>query len=215
MGFTPIVAATAVFLAVHLVFERKKYMGKSGTAAAVSKIFPTAGFITAAFLTNAHLTLGGPYLIGALAFCAAGDLLLVSADLKMFRAGLAAFLFAHIAYCLFFWKIGLDTHTLRAAAPVLAAVGALILWRLLPHATKPMRGPVTAYVIVICAMVALSVGVWGSGKTILYSAAAVIFMVSDLFVARDRFVTKSFYNRLISLPLYYGAQLLFIFSAAF
>ena len=39
--------------------------------------------------------------------------------------------------------------------------------------------------------------------------AAVIFYLSDIAVARERFVTSSVTNRLLGLPAYYGAQLLF------
>lgn len=212
--FSPVAAAVGFLLGIHLFFERQKYRGNGTVAAAISKIPPTAGFLAAAFVAKAHLSPGGAYLIAALVLCAAGDMLLISADMKLFRAGLAAFLSAHIAYCLLFWRIGLNVPIVLAAAPVLAAVGIVILWRLLPHVAKPMRVPVSAYVIVICAMVDLSAGAWASGTSILFPAAAVIFMVSDLFVARDRFIAASFTNRLISLPLYYGAQLLFVFSAS-
>jgi hypothetical protein len=41
---------------------------------------------------------------------------------------------------------------------------------------------------------------------------AVSFYISDLFVARDRFLKTEFVNRLIGLPLYYGGQFLFAFS---
>jgi len=37
---------------------------------------------------------------------------------------------------------------------------------------------------------------------------AVLFFLSDLLVARDRFVAPGFGNRLLGLPLYYAAQLL-------
>ena len=42
--------------------------------------------------------------------------------------------------------------------------------------------------------------------------AAVMFAVSDIFVARDRFVSPSVVNRLWGLPLYYAAQLIFALS---
>ena len=35
---------------------------------------------------------------------------------------------------------------------------------------------------------------------------------TDLFVARERFVVKSFTNKLVGLPLYYGGQFLLAFS---
>ena len=40
------------------------------------------------------------------------------------------------------------------------------------------------------------------------AAGALAFVASDLFVARDRFVSPAFANRLLGLPLYYAAQML-------
>jgi hypothetical protein len=42
--------------------------------------------------------------------------------------------------------------------------------------------------------------------------AAVAFYLSDVSVARDRFVAPGFGNRIWGLPLYYGAQVLFALS---
>jgi uncharacterized membrane protein YhhN len=41
---------------------------------------------------------------------------------------------------------------------------------------------------------------------------ALSFFVSDIFVARQRFLKAEFVNRLIGLPLYYGGQFLLAFS---
>ena len=45
-------------------------------------------------------------------------------------------------------------------------------------------------------------------------AGAVLFFLSDLGVARDRFVSPGVWNRAVGLPLYYGAQLLLAASVA-
>ncbi len=42
----------------------------------------------------------------------------------------------------------------------------------------------------------------------------ILFYISDLFVARQRFVVDSPVNRVVGLPLYYVAQFLLAFSAA-
>jgi uncharacterized membrane protein YhhN len=67
-----------------------------------------------------------------------------------------------------------------------------------------MKGPVIAYCVVISAMLWLAVGVGRIEVTL----GAVLFYLSDLAVARDRFVAPAFVNRLVGLPLYYGAQVL-------
>ncbi len=45
-------------------------------------------------------------------------------------------------------------------------------------------------------------------------AGAVSFYVSDLSVARDRFLAPGFSNRIWGLPLYYGGQPLLAWSVA-
>lgn len=47
------------------------------------------------------------------------------------------------------------------------------------------------------------------------AAGAVAFYVSDVFVARDRFMKGGFVNRLVGLPLYYAGQFLIAFSLGF
>jgi uncharacterized membrane protein YhhN len=63
-------------------------------------------------------------------------------------------------------------------------------------------------VAVISAMVATAAGAFGAGAGGLLLAGALAFFASDLAVARERFVERSFANKLWGLPLYYGAQLL-------
>ena len=46
-------------------------------------------------------------------------------------------------------------------------------------------------------------------------AGAIAFYLSDLFVARDRFLKNDFINRLVGLPLYYLGQFLLAFSVGF
>jgi hypothetical protein len=95
-----------------------------------------------------------------------------------------------------------------------------------------MRGPVLAYIAVITGMVAAAAGaVAGAGPALpataaltaggptarwvwqtAVMAAAVAFYLSDVSVARDRFVAPGFGNRIWGLPLYYAAQLLFALS---
>jgi len=66
---------------------------------------------------------------------------------------------------------------------------------------------VRAYMVVITAMVACAIGtvVAHGGLAILVGALA--FYLSDLSVARDRFVSPGFDNKLWGWPLYFGAQL--------
>jgi len=68
-----------------------------------------------------------------------------------------------------------------------------------------------SYLAAISLMVVLAAGTMAAaGPQLLIGA--LMFAVSDIFVARDRFVSPSVANRLWGLPLYYGAQLIFALS---
>jgi uncharacterized membrane protein YhhN len=83
---------------------------------------------------------------------------------------------------------------------------------LLPHVSAGMKPPVLAYIAVISVMVALGAGAFGATHLPTLLTAPVAFYLSDLAVARDRFVQRSFVNRLWGLPLYYAAQVMFAVS---
>ena len=78
-------------------------------------------------------------------------------------------------------------------------------------------GPVIAYVVIISAMTIGASALKSNpmldmtGKILVY-AGALLFYVSDIFVARHRFVKKEFINRAIGLPMYYTAQFMIAFS---
>jgi uncharacterized membrane protein YhhN len=75
-----------------------------------------------------------------------------------------------------------------------------------------MRGAVRAYVAVISVMVVAAVGTYALGGNRLIPIGAIGFYLSDLSVARDRFVAHELVNRVWGLPLYYAAQVTLAWS---
>lgn len=150
------------------------------------------------------------WLVAGLALCAAGDVLLIWE--RTFDLGLVSFLLGHVAYiAAFHAALPVSTWTRWILAPVaLVSVGALAwLW---PHLGR-RRVPVGAYVLVITLMVwgAIAATTGGAlGRMI--AVGAVLFYLSDLTVARDRFVHRDFLNRAAGLPMYYAAQILIALS---
>jgi uncharacterized membrane protein YhhN len=95
-----------------------------------------------------------------------------------------------------------------------ASVGTLFVLRwLYPHLTPAFRAPVLSYMLVITAMVALAVGTHSESSAPLLLAGAGLFALSDVSVARDQFVQRSFLNRAWGLPTYYLGQLLLAVGA--
>jgi uncharacterized membrane protein YhhN len=140
-----------------------------------------------------------------------GDVLLIPKGRKVtFLLGLASFLCAHVAYSLAFVLRGTEARGVLVGGVVLVAGGVPLARWLLPHVKGAMRPPVVGYIVAITAMVALSSGAFAAGAPWTLLAGAVLFYLSDLCVARERFVAKSMWNGVVGLPLYYVAQLLLV-----
>lgn len=154
-------------------------------------------------------------LIG-LIFGLIGDVCLALPGDKAFRAGLVSFLLGHVMYVIAFIDLSRTKDWLMIShlLPVLVSL-AVFMW-LRPNLDK-MLIPVAAYVIVITLMV---IAAWAAFQNLLVPRdgawrlliGAIAFYLSDLFVARDRFIKNEFLNRYIGLPLYYGGQYLIAFS---
>ena len=155
-------------------------------------------------------------MLAGLLLCLGGDVLLAIPGEKTFLAGLISFLLGHVCYVFAFFGLASPGWlAILGLAVVIALASVIYLW-LAPH-LGDMRKPVVAYMLVISVMVfgALSVlgntALPGNGRWLVL-VGAVLFFVSDIFVAKDRFVDGKFLNRLVGLPLYYGAQFLLAFS---
>lgn len=201
----PWVLVTVASLAALLAFERRGFQ----RGVWIAKPIASAGFIGAAIAAGALGTTYGILVLVALALSWIGDVLLIPKTSKAaFVAGLAAFLLGHVAFAAAFVARGISPGALAAAAALVAVPLAVALRWLDPHVRGAMRTPVRVYVLVISAMVACAAAtVWADGNPVIL-AGAVAFYASDLAVARQRFVVRSFTNKAWGLPLYYGAQLL-------
>ena len=201
------VVLTAVLLAVVLLGERsgRRALGVPAKVAA-SLVFVMVGIL--------RYRTGHPYdawIVLGLVLGALGDLLLALP--RGFMAGLVVFLLGHLAYVVgFHVLVPVRSWALEPLAPVILVSG-IVVNRLWPHLGR-LRWAVLGYVTVI------SIMVWGAAGTIVPGqpggwhrlAGAVLFYLSDLFVARNRFVERTFLNRAIGLPLYYAGQLILAFT---
>jgi uncharacterized membrane protein YhhN len=181
----------------------------------VAKPAASTGFLLVALASGAAGSAYGRWVLAALAFSWLGDVLLIPKGARSaFLAGLVAFLLGHLLFAVAFSSLGLDGSWLGAATLlVLGAAAAALRW-LMPHVEGGMVWPVRAYVVVISAMVVAAAGATGHTGVGLVLAGALLFYVSDLAVARERFVAKTFTNKLWGLPTYYGGQVLLALSVA-
>ena len=183
-------------------------------AKAAAKMSAASAFLAMALACGALESTYGQFLFAGLVLCWIGDACLLSSGRSTgFLVGIAAFLLGHLVYAIAFYQLGLDPVALIAAALVLGGLAAFTLRWLRPHVPDDFRIPVYCYVGVITLMVATSFAAWAHGASIVLAIGAFGFAVSDVFVARDRFVTKGFINPGLGLPAYFGSQMLLAYTA--
>jgi len=150
----------------------------------------------------------------ALAASWIGDLSLSFEGKRAFVVGLVAFAGAHIAYVVAFaLRDGFSVPWFTVGLGAMAITGVAVLRWLRPHRPAELAVPLAAYVTVIALMVATAFATHGADPDARIPLAAVLFAASDILVARQQFVAPAMANRLIGLPLYFAAQLLFVLSA--
>jgi len=206
----PFAIATLVCLAALLAAEQ---LG-SRIGVSIAKPLASLGFVAAAIAAGALGSTYGQWILAGLVLSWFGDVFLIPRDApRVFLAGVLSFLLGHVAYTIAFALRGLDAAGALLALLVLLAPVALVLRWLVPHVEAQMRAPVFVYVAVISAMVICAAGAVAAGGSAAILLGALMFYVSDLAVARERFVTHSRHNALWGLPLYYGAQLVLASTA--
>ncbi|MCX5834334.1 MAG: lysoplasmalogenase [Deltaproteobacteria bacterium] len=184
----------------------------------------TKPFLSALFVMTA---LVGPHtnpkylvlILSGLLLCMAGDVFLIFfSSKKLFMAGLVSFLMGHVLYSIAFFSMASPgTPALIVVALCLMISGSVFAW-LKPH-LGAMLVPVVAYISVITVMVIGAALLMGNeqlnfaGRTLTFSGA-ILFYVSDIFVARHRFIKKEYVNRLAGLPLYYAGQFMIAYTTA-
>lgn len=175
----------------------------------IAKPLASTGFLLAAIGFGAFGSVYGILVLLALAFCWLGDVLLIPAGHRgTFSAGLGMFFLGHVWLIAAFFVQGALGLAVLGALAVVLLVAIAFRSKLRSHVPRRLLTPVWLYVAVIGLMVATSFGVVVAGGPMSSLFGALAFAISDLAVARHRFVSPSFSNKLWGLPLYYGGVLL-------
>lgn len=193
-----------------------EYRG-STLAGWLTKPFASAAFVGLAAAAGAFDTPFGQVLFAGFVLSFLGDVLLLQH--ATFLLGLGSFLLGHVAFAAGATTFLRPSGAFEAAAPGLAVAALLMLllgrlaWNWLsPFLTGFMRRAVLAYLLTIGTMVVLTIGAAAVGAPLLLPAGAILFAISDLAVARERFVVSTIGNKVWGLPFYYGAQVLLALS---
>ncbi|KAJ3410094.1 Lysoplasmalogenase-like protein tmem86a [Chytriomyces hyalinus] len=188
------------------------------TLATATKCLPIAYLARDAYSRNASVGAG-------LALGMIGDAFLCIDHHGYFAQGLGCFLLGHLAYLRSLHMRNKDTPLAPVVGAAFAGAGAVVLRSvLLPKVPAELRVPVSIYVTTI-----LALG-WRSAARLLRAnkhkenkseiskarvgfAGAISFIVSDLVLALDTFVSPVPFARWIVMGTYYAAQLAIAASA--
>jgi len=195
---------TAVFTALKLAVVFWTTTPGNGYA-----FMASTGFVAMGIAGGRLQTAYARRVLLALMACWLGDVL----GAWNFIHGLAAFLSAHLLLLTAFWSQGLSgRRLLRFLAPILVATMAVIFW-LFPHLPPAGYLPVSLYILAITLMLLFAFSAAHAPGGAIALLGAVLFFISDIFVARWRYVNPSILNALFCYPLYYTACILFALSA--
>lgn len=189
------------------------YSFHAGVTGTVFKMVASCGFLATAVAAGALRGRYGLFILVGLFFSWWGDLFLAGGG-GYFLPGLIAFWLAHAMYCVAYWGLRAPGAWTWEYGVILAAGGYLVFQWMLPGLPPNLHLPVVAYIAVISTMVALAFSTQGMPGSRVLVWGAILFYLSDLFVARGRFVSPGPENGLIGLPLYYAGQLFLAASVA-
>ena len=151
-------------------------------------------------------------IIGGLICSLAGDIFLMLPT-DRFLAGLAAFLLAHLCYITAFSS---EINALSWWLPIpFIIIGLGFVYLIFPR-LGTQKIPVIIYVVIILVMGWLASELWYQVPkigTLMIFAGAILFIVSDLLLAINRFQGSFKSYKALNLTTYFGAQLLIAISA--
>jgi uncharacterized membrane protein YhhN len=204
-----ILASVLLLIAVVALLIAEVKCSRLGVA--LAKPVASTIFVITALLAGALSSPYGQLILLGLVLSWLGDSFLIPKRPIFFVLGLGSFLLAHLAFSFAFLQLPMAAISALVAAIVTSIFAVIILRWLWPHLPDKLRLAVVAYVAAIFLMVVLAGGTVTAVQPQLLGGA-ILFAVSDIFVARERFVSSSVANRLWGLPLYYAAQLVFALS---
>lgn len=147
-----------------------------------------------------------------------GDIALVGSSRRHVAAGMGLFFLAHVAFAAGFYAVLTERHTLGEALPALIGctvptlIGSGLTVRWSWAGMGPLRPAGAVYGVAVAATgglaLALAVLAPRAPGAVVVGLGGLLFFVSDIAVARQRFVKEAWINRALGLPAYYGGQLL-------
>ena len=194
--------------AIHIISEWHNWRPMRS----VSKIAASTSFLVLAVINGATDSAYGRLVLIALILSWVGDILLLSLRSVSLLCGIAAFFFAHVLFTAAFASLPLNVTWLIIGTVILVVSGLWFLRWMRGHLESLYKVAVPVYLIAITLMTAFAIAAGAASGSAVLAIGAILFVASDVSVARDRFIAKSIVNKIWGLPLYYAAQNLFAVS---
>ena len=216
--FTIIAPLLVISAAVLVWFE----IQKKKTGIYIAKPISTLLVIACCLLSLMDAGSYTPYTLAillGLIFSFGGDLALMFQERPTpFRIGLVLFLLAHVVYGAAFVYFAGTVRELPLIGALFFGLGTAVYLLLLPG-LGPMKVSVGVYVLIISFMAATAVSTLYSLRIstatgILVAVGSLLFYVSDVILALNRFRLPMKYNRLSLVP-YYAGQFMIAASTYF
>jgi uncharacterized membrane protein YhhN len=211
-AFMMIVPLLVISVSLLIWFE----IAKKKTGIFITKPISTTLVIIACLLSIFDIGSIFPFtlsiLVGLL-FSFGGDLALMFQEKPApFRVGLVLFLLAHVVYGAAFVFFAGRVWQLAPISALFFGLGTAVYLLLLPGLGK-MKVSVGVYILIISFMAAAAVSTLYSDRitsttAILVAAGSLLFYISDVILALNRFRLPMKYNRLSLIPYYAGQFLI-------
>lgn len=202
-----------IYFAIVLLYLATIYRGDTGLLYWISKpLILVSLLLFTASKIHRFSRPTGLWLLAAFGFSLLGDVLLMfSAKAGFFMAGMGAFAVAHLAFIRFHWhRLNLSFFAIGLIS-VMVLFALLLTWIELP---QKLQIPIYIYgaVMGLHQAVALS-AVKSSFRHYGVALGVALFVLSDLFIALNRFDAPTPWWEYSIMPLYAGGQFLIMWGA--
>ena len=150
-------------------------------------------------------------LTGALLGSVCGDILLDLSYANIFIFGLVAFLVGHLFYTVLFFRYAKSPDGFgKVMMAGLVLFAGVMIW-IFRGINPALYGPVVLYILVIVTMSIGALLVPAENRLLFWGA--LLFIVSDVVLALNKFLVAVPYGRVINISLYFIAQFMIIMAA--
>lgn len=173
-------------------------------------LFASTAFVAIPLCTKAIRSVYGGGIFIALVFCWLGDFF----GPYQFMMGVGFFLIGHWFLIAAYWFYGLAVQRIKIVVPFSIGLSSIIAYYLLPHVSIQERWLVIAYLFTITLMIIFAWSTRGKRLHWLVSIGALLFYISDLFLALKRYTSIEVDFTYFGYPMYYTACVLFGLSVS-